>query len=341
MADILTMAGPSGIASNGGAGGQHILCGTTAQWAKLEAALRTEERTAALGVARLKIMPVTRCDNIGKCQSSPSGYASYMESSRYSHMKPTAAAVAAYAMQQLEAARAKDVAAHEANLPAIENNKALADAVMKFMADIGMPGNHSERDTSSRARFPKSRTVASGYIGDLSRHVITFDGFDGATLTYERMKKDYSDYAARVAREAEEAASAAQRERDALTAKRKADMELAAILLRYSLDIESDWRDVLDALCQRDQRLNLAVAMLRTRQDWNEGCYRVTDALGSFSIHTDEDKDIAACVAAGTVEFDDGRVFRDMAWNYDAIFASIADQQLVADAKLALANGGD
>ena len=35
------------------------------------------------------------------------------------------------------------------------------------MAEIGMPKSYSERDTKSRARYPKTITHSAGYIADL------------------------------------------------------------------------------------------------------------------------------------------------------------------------------
>ncbi len=118
-------------------------------------------------------------------------------------------------------------------------------------------------------------------------------------------------------------------------------MELAGVLLRYELPIESSWSDVLDHLCGKDQRLNLAVAMQRTRGDWSEGPYRVSNALGNFRIETNEDKDIAADVATCLYDFSDGRVFRDTTWNYTRLFASVTDQQLAADCQKAMQHAGD
>jgi hypothetical protein len=283
-----------------------------------------------------KIMPVDLCGAIGKCMAHPSSYASSMT---YGAKSPTA--VANKALQELAAARAKDVAAHEKNLPAIENNKLIAARVEALMVEIGMPKSWTERDTKSRSRYPKSITHEAGWMGDIRRNCRTDDSFASATTAYERTLKEYQAYADRAKEEDAQAASKAQRERDAVLAKRKTDMELAAMLLRYELPIESSWSDVLDHLCDKDQRLNLAVAMQRTRGDWSEGPYRVDGALGSFKIETTEDKDIAADIVSCLHDFEDGRVFRDTTWNYDRLFASITDQQLVEDCQKAIQHAGD
>lgn len=280
------------------------------------------------------IMPVEQCGAVGKCQSNPAGYASYMGSH---YRTPSAESVASYAMQQLEEARRKDVETHEKNLPALEVNKAIAARLEAFMTEIGMPRSHSERDTKSRSRYPKNITVASGWISDMTRHIKVTDGFDYATSTYERLKRDYEAYAARAKAEAEAKRNEAQRQADAEKEARRANVELARIVLRYELPEDADWSDVLDALREKNQRIDLALAMKETRGDWSEGPYRVRNAIDRFSIETDEDKAIANDILDCLRDFEDGRVFLDTTWNYDRLLSSVSDQQLVADASTAYA----
>lgn len=278
------------------------------------------------------IMPVTPCGAVGKCMASPSSY----ESSMSSWSKPTPKQVADRALAELDKARALDIKTHEGNAAAIENNQAVAAHVTALMSEIGMPKTWSERDTKSRARYPKSVTHDAGWIGDLKRHCKVDDQFDQATYTYERMKRTYLEYAERAERETAEAERKVEMARAAEIDRRKADMELASMLLRYSLPLETSWADVLEHLRAKDQRLDLAVAMQQTRGDWSDGPYRVRDALDRFKIENDEDKEIAADVAACLYDFCDGRVFRDTAWSYSALFESVADRQLVADCETAM-----
>lgn len=281
-------------------------------------------------------MPVDPCGAIGKCMASPSSYASSMSS--YGGKNPKA--VAARALQELEAARARDIATHEKNGPALEANRLIAERVTALMTEIGMPTSYSERDRQSRARYPKTIRHEAGYIGDLRRNCPTTDGFELATQTYERMLKEYQAYAVRAQAEFEQAERQRAREAELVVERRKADMELAAMLLRYELPIESSWSDVLEALRGRDQRLDLAVAMSQTRGDWSEGAYRVSSALGRFKIETTEDKDIANDILSCLEDFEDGRVFRDTTWNYSRLFSEAADQQLSADVQKAMSNAG-
>lgn len=277
-----------------------------------------------------KITPVEMCGGVAKCPASP---ASYRENARgpYGYREPTKARIAEYALQQLEAARKKDLETHEKNLPALENNKAILARVVALMAEIGMPASFAERDRNSRARYPKTVRHDAGYVTDLRRECKADDGFAHATSTYERLKRDYDAYAAAGKAEAEAATRAREAEREAELKKRRADMALATILLRYGLPIESTWTDVLGELRKKHQRLDLAVAMRKTRGDWSDGPYRVSDALSRFKIENDEDKNIVADVARHLHDFDDGRCFRDTTWSYDALFASVTDRQLVDD----------
>lgn len=285
---------------------------------------------------QLKIMPVEPCGAIGKCMGHPSSYRDQIQ-----YGAKTTERAAAIALAALASARDRDIATHQANLPAIENNKIIAAQITALNEAVGMPARWSERDQTSRSRYPKTISHSAGYITDITRECKTDDGFAYATLQYERLLKSYQEYAEQGKREAEEARRAAERAKEAEIEKRKADIELAAILLRYSLPIESSWSDVLEALRGRHQRLDLAVAMSQTRSDWSDGAYRVRAAMDRFTIHDNEDKDIANDVLGCMEDFSDGRVFRDTRWSYDALFASVEDKQLVADVLRAMQMAGD
>jgi hypothetical protein len=279
----------------------------------------------------LKIMPVERCGAVGKCMASPASYASSFSS----WSKPSGGSIAKKALAALEEARAKDVATHEANLPALANNAQIHEAVKAMMDGFGIPLRWSERDLKSRSRYPKTISHDAGYLTDLRREVPISDGFEAATLSYNRLLADYQRYAEAAAREAEQAKRAKEREDTLALEKRRADIELATLILRYELPEHSDWSDVLEALRVRDQRLDLAVAMSLTRGDWSEGFYRVSDAVSRFTIRDDVDKEIINDVL-GCMDSDDGRVFRDTRWNYGELFARAKDQQLAQDVQKAM-----
>lgn len=265
---------------------------------------------------------------VGGCQAYPASYKGYMN---YSYLTPTAKMIASHALRQLEEARAKDVAAHGRNVPKIEANKAARAKVEAVMKEVGMPDLFWEFPRNSRARYPKRVKERAGYFRDLERHLPICDGFAAATRTYEMLKARYDEYAKEAEGEAERQAKAAEQERQAELERRRADIRMAKIILRYELPEESDWGDILRALRKKDQRLDLAVAMRQTRGDWTEGYYRVSDALDRFVVKTPEDAAIQTDILSCFNDDIDGRVFRDTAWNYDRLFQSVEDQQLAED----------
>lgn len=283
----------------------------------------------------IKIMPVQKVGSVGRCMASPHSYESHVPGSQY--RTPTKQRVAEYALAQLEAARKVDEEAHEANLPAIETNKAVRERITALMESIGMPATRKVQSGTRYGR-PKYRSVDAGYIEDMREHVPITDGFDHATSTYNALRARYEQYASEGAREAEQAARDAEQAEERRKAERRANLELAEIILRNDLDRDAEWADVLGALRKRDQRLDLAVAMQQTRGDWSEGYYRVSDALQRFTVKSPEDAEIQTDILACFNDDIDGRVFRDTAWNYTRLFASASDQQLAADIQKAAAN---
>lgn len=284
----------------------------------------------------MKIHQIALCNKVSSCKTDPKYYA---PTTSYGTACPTR--TAAIALQKLEQAYAEDKATHEANLPAMAANQEIIERVTALMAEIGMPSRYSERDMRSRSRFPKTITHDAGYLTDLRREVRTADGWDSAQAIYDRLLADYRRFEADAVKQKEHAERHKEMERNRVIEQRKADMALAAMLIRYELPIDASWDDVLEALRGRDKRLDLAVAMRQTRGDWSDGPYRVRDTLDRFTVETDEEKSIANDVLDCLRDFEDGRVFRDTTWNYDVLFASVADQQLSADVQTALDNARD
>lgn len=278
-----------------------------------------------------EIRPVQKVGAVSQCMASPQSYASQIGSG---YTTPTKKRIAAFALSKLEAARKLDIENHEKNIPAIDANKAIWERVKSFMEEIGMPKTRKER-AGTRYGVPKYKTVDAGWLDDLRANVMVNDGFDHATATYQRLLVEYQKYAAEAEREAEQAATAAAEAEERRKAERRANLELAEIILRYDLDRDSEWSDVLDALRKRDQCLDLAVAMQQTRNDWSDGYWRVSDALGRFTVKTPEDAEIQTNILSCFNDDIDGRVFRDCEWNYGRLFAAASDRQLAADVQIA------
>lgn len=285
-----------------------------------------------------KAAEIQKCGYVSQCMASPASYRDHLTRNRYGTASQKEAA--AYAQRMLEEARAKDVEAHEKNLPGLELNKRIRAEVIATMKAVGVPDRYAVPNPSSRSMYSRTKTVDAGYLADIAKFVVIGDGFDTATMTYNRLKAEYDKYSADAEKEAERIAAQEKQEADRKLEQRKADKELVAIITRYSLPLEAEWEDVLEALRPKDQRLDLAVAMTLTRGDWSDGFYRVSSALTRFKIENDEDKDIAADVVS-CMGSEDGRVFRDTTWNYGRLFSEAKDQQLAADVQAAMSHARD
>lgn len=278
------------------------------------------------------------CGFVGKCMASPQSYESHIRSY---YRKPTNKEIASKAQSELEAARAKDVEAHERNLLKIETNKVIREAITDIMKQVRIPDSYSERDFKSRARMPKLIRHDAGYLGDLNRTVKINDGFEAATFTYERLKRTYTEYAQDADRVEEARVLAEAREIENKLKARRENIKLAELILRYALPETVEWHDVLEALRAKDQRLDLAVAMQQTRGDWSDGYYRVSSAIDRFTVVTPEDAAIQTDILSCFNDDIDGRVFRDTEWNYSRLFSEASGQQLSSDIQYVLQHAGD
>lgn len=277
-----------------------------------------------------KIMPLEACNNVSRLSDSPSAYATGSW-----HFVPSNARKADLALEKLEEAHSKDLAIHITNLPAIENNSVIRAEIEEYMDAIGMPRSWSEIDYKSRSKHRKYMSVTAGYLNDLRVNVPITDGF--SPVRYESLKKSFLEYKQKSLNEEKAVKEAAQQDEERKKAERRANLEMATIILRYKLEEDIDWDGILDALRAKDQRLDLALAMMDCRSDWSDGPDIVDHALGRFTARTAEDHTIEdSLLPLCHDEWDhDGRVFRDCEWNYERILSSIEDKQLVADAMAA------
>lgn len=149
----------------------------------------------------------------------------------------------------------------------------------------------------------------------------------------ERYEREYAGEENR----REEEQKKAQFARENAERQRKNDLALAGLIVRYSALESSDWRDMLALLCSKNKYLDLGIAGEETRGDWSDGFYRVAEALRRFKIEDERDKEIVADLA-GCMDSEDGRVFRDTTWSYEALYEMVGDDQLVTDARSCLAH---
>lgn len=219
-------------------------------------------------------------------------------------------------------------ALHAANEPIISHNLKVAERIKIFMKATGIPDSRAETEYKGRSRTPKTNWVPAGYFGDITRNVVTSDGYEYAV----RSVKD-ADIKATERVKAEKANIAqAERQKAADEAKRKQDMVIVHMRVKYGAGIEDSAGEVLDRILEKNKYLRLAHFMCMNRGDWNEGPSYALQGLAGFTPETTLDHEIYDAVQAACDDWQgDGRVFRDMEHDYGSIFAMVDGVDLMAD----------
>lgn len=219
---------------------------------------------------------------------------------------------------------------HAKNIPSIENNKIVREKLEKLLKSIGIPDSIRERDTKSRARFPKYISISAGYKKDIASIVIS-DGYESTLDSVKRKReqlKTWVDTKKLVVQKEKE-----EKEKKELEVKRI--RQFGMIASRYGLTENDTENDLLDKILEKDKYLRLGHYLLKNREDWNDGYSYAECGLGGFNIESEEDKLIAADIQEAINNWDgDGRVFRDGYGSYDHCFSLIKDEQLYKDYQL-------
>lgn len=218
---------------------------------------------------------------------------------------------------------------HQTNIPIIENNRIVKEKITLVMQSIGVPSSYSwSYYKTANSRKMTTETTMAGYITDLARTCITDDGWEmkinSAKSKFEELKRKANDEKQRIQKEASDKA----KEEKA----KKSIQVLARLQVKYNLDEDSDWTDVLDALDSKNKYFMLARAMEDTRGDWSEGYWRVENAIDNFVVETPEDQEIYDEIHTMAYENEDhdGRIFRDCQWNYSVLYGKV-DSELIQD----------
>ena len=279
------------------------------------------------------IAKIIQLDHVKKCLDNPEGYKQLACNEKiYNWYDVQKHQIAEYALQKLEEARRLDINRHDVNADSLAHNRNLRDDIIALMDFAKIPQTHQIADPKSRGRYPKYIKVEAGYLMDLKRWIPISDGYEESEARYYKLRQIYTQYALNAEHEKQKQLTLREQEIARKQKERQEYLGLAQIIIRYSLPEDSEWEDVLEALRVKDQRLNLAVAMLLTRHNWSNGPYRVEDALSKFELNDAVDVTIQQHVSEALADYeDDGRIFRDCSWNYDQIFATIEDQTLVKD----------
>lgn len=290
---------------------------------------------------QLKIAKIVQCSGHKKVHFSLNDFTTAWKQTNnsggfyYREVQPTTAQLYTFAMNRIKESREADLTVHTVNLPGLITNKIIAKNIIQLMQQIGMPETFKERDLKSRARIPKYNNHMTGYITDIQREIIRDDGYETNMKRYDECEKYYKEQLDEFLTVEEVKKNKNDKDEQKKKDERKAILEIATLILRYSLPEDSDWPDIYEALTEKNKYLDLASAMLSVRNDWNDGPDAVESALGRFKVETDEDKEIDSCISNLLTNWDnDGRVFRDCEYGYDFLFSKV-DPQLYKDYELA------
>lgn len=217
---------------------------------------------------------------------------------------------------------------HFINLDRIANNKIIIGGITKMMDNFGVRGSWTTYEyPSSRSRTRKEVTHRCGWPAEVSRFIPTDDGFS----SIERSCKSRLDEIEKWKQKKLLELSEIQKKKDLEEKDEKNRRALAQYQVKYGLEPESDWSEVMDEILSKDKYLKLAWHLEENRNDWNDGYWLAECGLYDFNIEDETDQLIHDEINLLIDNWDnDGRVFRDCKWNYAAIY-SLADSSLYDD----------
>lgn len=222
--------------------------------------------------------------------------------------------------------------AHARNIPKIESNRRIRAIVTALMENLGLPKEYRAPKANSRAYIPRMERHDAGWVGDLNRWCPISDGYEMHSRTCDNAERIITEGRDAARKAAEDRIISMEQHREKERKEREANLAWARVILNHRLGGTPTWSEIKQALCEKDQRVRLALAMMHARESWEEGHEEVLQAFRSFKPLDSVDAAIFSDVAECIANWDgDGRIYRDTRWNYDAILATV-EQTLRDDA---------
>ncbi len=218
---------------------------------------------------------------------------------------------------------------HQSNLENIEFNNIQYNELISFMDSIGIKKTYLKRDTKSRARYPKYINTLAGYIDDVHRIAVFDDGHSNSVMN----RNKFLAFITKKEDELQEYKNLKEKAENTARRMRESDLALVRFIIKYGLPDLSSWDDVEDYILSKDKYLHLASNMMAVRNDWNYGCGSVESSLGRFRLETPEDQEIYDNIGEAVDNFHDdpdGRIFRDIKYNYNVLFNKV-DPEILKD----------
>ena len=231
------------------------------------------------------------------------------------------------ALRQIEETFAKCQEIKAENLAIIEHNSKVLKCAMNFMLSLGL----KEKQTEYKGRYRKAVETRSEWVTALATQIPINDGWYNVESRYRDVKRSAEEWAEKVRR------ITAEKERQAKQAEQETQLQriIGSLFAKYGCDATVSPDDLLDAILAKDKYLRLAYYLERNRIDWNDGCDYAERGLSHFTIESPRDQEIYDDISGQMGEdWDgDGRVFRDIKWGYDALYA-LVDPKLMEDYRI-------
>jgi len=216
------------------------------------------------------------------------------------------------------------------NIEVSEYNKKIRETIKMFMMNFGIPEHYFINDPKSRARYPKSKRIDSGYIEDLNKK------FPIGPAQF--IKPNIEDYKRKVTTAANlrlKEIEAAEIEKKFEENKRKQIVFITEFYKKYH-EIKENFYDtvanldqysLLQDIINRNKYLRLAYYLHQNRLDWSDGYGYAETGIDGFEVATDEDKDIIQYLRSLIEDWDgDGRVFRDCKYSYEFLYDKVKNE---------------
>ena len=179
-----------------------------------------------------------------------------------------------------------------------------------------------------RARTRSEVTHSCQWPQEVARFVKTSDEFGTVENWHKNRMEEIQKWKNTKLKELADKKRAIEQNEKAKTERRL----LAQFQVKYNLEPESEWKDVLECIIDKNKYLKLAYHLEMNRNDWSDGSYYAECGLNSFTIESEMDKEIQKDLQWEIDNWDgDGRVFRDCNWNYSRIYNLVQDDVLVYD----------
>src|SRR5574344_1836617 len=205
---------------------------------------------------------------------------------------------------------------HEENLKAIANNTNIKSALFKLLENLGVRKTYTDYNTRSH----KSKSY--NWPRELGEFIPTSDNWDSVQSWY----KSAIDRANKIKSEEEDKRQAKLDEAEHEKVRTDKIKMMGILANKYDLDLDANQDDILEKMCSLNKYLGLEHGLLENREDWSDGPESASYALRNFKIETPLDQEIYDSIAPYVCDWcGDGRIYRDMEWNYDRIFTLVKE----------------